>query len=184
MNIKTRHAYRFFLCSFALLIIMLLCGCPQKPDTTGIKNGQNYTRDLEALLNNSYETDFSTKDTPVVNINYQLPDGTKRTARFALDGYDTGKGIGYQCVTAEDKLHWEQARNDGDLETPDLNDSHLIQSEAIRYEYPIIFVCVYDYQDEFYTDKIVENQAFFMDELRALLATPEIVQWAKDGGYS
>lgn len=170
---------------YILLIVMtlLLSGCPQKRPYEAYENGKMFIRFVESALYYRYEVITYREDSPTVYINYELPDGTAKTAIFTLDGYDPEKKIGFRCVTEEDKQQWEQARLEGDLEAPDLGDISLIQQEAVRYEFPIIFICIYEYQSFTDDDQITENELSFKSDLDAILSAPEIDRWAEDGGY-
>lgn len=55
-----------------VIICIMLSACPQQPDITGIKNGQNYIRNLEAFFNVSYGINFLREDSPEVTIVYQI----------------------------------------------------------------------------------------------------------------
>ena len=159
---------------------LLLIGCDPIPLDI-IRNG-TYFRDMMDS-NMGYGVHFYHKSAPTVSIDYQLVDGITKTAEFRLDGYDAEKKIGYKLVLKDDKEEWEQMRSQGNLNAPDLNDAELIQNAAIRYQFPVLFMCAYQYQDELNQDEIDENAEEFIALYASLINAPEIKQWAEAGLY-
>lgn len=181
---KNRYnIFRFIILLITIQICLVLGGCPPKPNIDAVKNGDQF-KDVIVLAFNRYNVNFGTENLPIVNLVYTLSDGTEKEAKFMLDGYDADKRIGLQLVTLDDKILWEEERKDGNSEAPDLNDAKLIQEQAVKYDYPIIFICVYDYQDEYDGSQIANNRAAVYKELYALVETPELMKWAEDLGYN
>jgi hypothetical protein len=153
-----------------------------KPNTDAVKSGDAFKYVIEVNMQ-KYNVSFSTDNSPSVSITYERSDGTKKTAEFMLDGYDADKKIGYQLVTTEDKKQWDEERQNEDSEVPDLTDAKLIQEWATQYEFPVIFICVYDYQGEFDGSKIADNTVLVYKELYSILETPALMKWAENLGY-
>ena len=136
------------------------------------------------ILHNWYGVHLDKENVPTVYIQYQSQDGTSKTAVFKLDGFDFSKKIGYKLVRKKDKETWEYNRKKGNLDAPDMNDAELIQQAAIQYKFPVIFMWVYQYQDELSQEQMSDNCDEFDDRFEAIMSTPEMVKWAQDGLYS
>jgi len=156
-----------------ILFVLLLSGCPNQPSS-------DYVGMIKENMENGYGLRFDTADLPTVDIAYTMPEGTEKTAEFKLDGYDSEKEIGYKIVTLDDKEKWEQERLNGDSQAPDLNDADLIQEEATKYEFPVVFICIYDYQNDSNWDQIIENQETISNELYEIMNTQALKQWEKE----
>lgn len=177
------YIFRIEILFVLILICLILGGCPPKPNIDTVKNGEQF-KNVIVLAFNKYHVDFDSDNLPIVHLAYTLSDGTEKKVKFKLDGYDEDKQIGLQLVTLEDKILWGEERKNSDSEAPDLNDAKLIQQQAVKYDFPIIFICIYDYQAEYNGNQIANNRAAVYKELYALFETPELMKWAEDLGYN
>lgn len=163
---------RFVFCIILTINLIILTGCPQEPSS-------DYRAMFENIINDEYGVEFETESLPTVDITYLSLNGDKITATFQLDGYDVDKKIGYKLVTIENKSKWEKDRNNGSLEAPDLSDTELIQEAAFNYEYPILFMCIYDFNNSNY-EQIKDNQITLINEYRNLMKKPIMERWIGD----
>lgn len=154
-----------------IAMCMILSGCPSPPST-------DYKGMFLNDINIEYRVNFDTVAPPTVNI-YYFVNGMNKTAVFQLDGYDAEKNVGYKIVTVEDKNKWEQEYKDGITNTPDINDVALIQEAAANYEFPIFFICIYDYQNDYEFGKIVDNQTRIRNEYENVKKLEGIRQWSE-----
>lgn len=171
-----------------LIIVLLVCmclilaGCPSPTDRKAVKNGEAFKREVDSIMYNMYGVEFS-DTTEIANINYKGIDGTENTAIFKLDGFDATKMIGYKLVLNEDKAEWEQSRDAGGKNVPDLSNFESIQKNSADYKYPIIFISAYEYQDEKNEKQRVKNFGLFREELFKILDMPQLKQWSEKGLY-
>lgn len=93
------------------------------------------------------------------------------------------KKIGYKLVVEKDKMQWDNDLKNGNQEAPDMKDAELIQGAALKYEFPVIFMWAYQYQNDFNHDQIIDNGRAFSSDFVALTDTPEIIKWAEEGMY-
>ncbi len=156
----------------------LLTGCPQEIDPALIQSGELYDDVLCGALHSRYDINFSNEDTPTVSISYQIIGGSNKIAVFKLDGYDETKKIGYKLIKLGDEDLWYSEIKNGNLDVPDLAYYHLIQTAALEYDYPIIFIDVSEYQEDTDYDSLSNNEGRFFDELNySILISPTMVQW-------
>jgi hypothetical protein len=145
-------------------------------DTAAVKSGESFRMQITNKFNASYKIKFSSEDLPTVSIPYQLSDGTKKTAKFELDGYNDNANIGYKLVLAEDKILWDERIGNGDLEAPDMSDELIIQSACLQYDFPVIFLSAYQYQNDS-GNKALEDMDKFIDSLNKIMKSDEIKKW-------
>lgn len=175
-------------CSSIIQIIALLCvvlalSACDPPPPEYIKSGDYFRVDLTSQLLGNYEVNFSSENSPTVNISYSISDGTDKTAVFQLDGYDAEKNIGYKLVLQKDKEGWDESRTEGNEDAPDMNDAALIQQAAAEYKFPVVFMWAYQYQNQLSQYQVNKNINKFDDDLKALMKTPALAKWAYDGLY-
>ncbi len=165
--------------SLLLLSCLVLGGCPSAMDTEAVRNGDSFRLQIINRFDSYYNVDFDDSGLPLVYISYEISDGSTKTAVFQLDGYNEKAGIGYKLVLSNDKNEWDEKRNNGDKEAPDLNDEKLIQDACLKYDYPIIFLSAYEYQED--TDnKALQNLDSFIQNLNELLESNRIKDWARE----
>ena len=168
------------------ILIISLCvlsaGCPGAINNEDVKSGDFFRSEIVGRLHNLYGVNFSTKDVPIVNIKYDSTDGTK-TAEFQLDGYDSVKEIGYKLVTKADKSDWEDQKKDRKSEELEISDIAFIQQSCLEYDYPIILISSYMYQDDTQRETVLNNLDLFRAELNDLLDSDAIRVWAQEGLY-
>ncbi len=172
-----------FICFLTCILILfagIVCTGCDPIDSNLAKSGQLFDA-FSPKLHNMYGVHLSKEEVPTVSIAYQSQDGTAKTAVFKLDGFDFSKKIGYKLVLKKDKEEWEESRKKGNIEAPDLNDAELIQQAAVRYEFPVLFMWAYQYQDELSQEQMSENCDEFGDKFKAIMSTPEMEKWAQDG---
>jgi hypothetical protein len=87
-------------------------------------------------------------------------------------------------VTLNYKNSWFEERERGNLEAPDLNDFELIQEAALKNEYPILLINIYEYQNQTDMENIYKNQDKFFDDLYGLLNNQIMVEWFEKGLYN
>ena len=160
-----------------VIICFMLCGCPSVMEPEAIKTGESFRLQIINRFHSYYNVEFDEANLPVVNISYQTTDGTKRTAVFQLDGYSKKADIGYKLVLSEDKNEWEEKHSDGEEGAPDLADEELIQKACLVYDYPIIFISAYQYQNDT-GNKALENLDEFIQNLKELMETETMNDWA------
>lgn len=176
-----RNIKKGIIISFIILFgTLFLIGC-EYIQTDPVKSGEYFRQmiDLEGV----YGVYFSSENTPQIIVEYKKEDGKLKTAVFQLDGYDPEKKIGYKLVVEKDKTKWDNELKNGNQETPDMNDAKAIQKAALNYDFPVIFMWAYQYQNDFDQNHIRDNGQIFMKEFIELLKTPEIKAWAEHGMY-
>ena len=171
---------RFSIWVIVIIIVLLLAGCPQKIDREIIESGEYYKVAISSALHAKYEINFNEEDTPTILLTYQIDQYTTKNATIKLDGYDEEKKIGYKLITKNDKIEWEQDIEDGNTDVPDLEYYETIQTAAIEYEYPIIFIDISEYQNSYDIRSLTENDNKFFAELYNLFNTQAMAQWLKD----
>jgi len=172
----------FIILATIFMVTMLLTGCPQKITNDEIVSGDMYKDAISSVLYARYKINFSTEDTPTETIKYKADEETLATAVFQLDGYDAEKKIGYKLITKTDKAEWEQEIKNGNMEVPNVQCYRQIQTAAIEYEYPIIFIDISDYQTDTDEESLVRNNKNFFDEVDNLLNTSAMEQWLDEHG--
>lgn len=151
-----------------------LTGCPSYiPNQEEIRSGELFRAYLTTTFYEVYGVTFSKENVPAVEIEYQLSDGTKKTAAFTLDGYDDERKIGYKLVTLDVAAEWDKMRKEGDLEVPDLNDSPIIESKAVNYSFPVLFLWVPDYDKP-------QNEVKLYSKIMELLNTDTMKVWIRN----
>ncbi len=159
-----------------LLVLITMCmifsGCPDAPST-----------DYEGIFINNisieYRVNFDTMAPPTVNISYYV-NGNNKIAEFQLDGYDADKSVGYKIVTVEDKNKWEQDYKNEIINAPDINDVAFIREAAANYEFPIFFICIYNYQNDSDYREIIDNQQEISNEYESVKKLEGIRQWTEN----
>ncbi len=154
-----------------IIICVFLTGCPGYiPKEEEIRSGELFRAYLTTTFYNVYGVVFSKANLPTIKIDYQLSDGTIKKATFILDGYDDERKIGYRLVTLDDAAKWGNLRKEGNLEVPDLNDVSIIESKAIKYNFPVLFLWSPNYDKP-------ENFNKLNFKLEELLETDVMKEW-------
>ena len=166
--------------SLLLLSCLVLGGCPSAMDIEAVRNGDSFRLQIINRFHSYYNVEFDDdSDLPLVDISYEISNGSTKTAVFQLDGYNEKAGIGYKLVLADDKNEWDEKRHNGDEEAPDLSDEKLIQDACMKYDYPIIFLSAYEYQNDA-GNEAVKNLNLFIQDLNELMESDRIKRWARE----
>jgi hypothetical protein len=125
-------------------IALTFTGCPAIPDYEEQKNGKSIREYCKRYCEQHYGIVLKAENTPTAKLSYTI-NGKIKTASFQLDGYDSEQKIGFKFVTLSDIENWDQKREKGDAEAPDIQDAALLERSALAYEYPIIFIWMEEY---------------------------------------
>jgi len=172
---------RVVLCALFCAVSLCLSACPPRPDPEYARTGEYFCGPCTRAPKVKYQVIFETEILPNVIIEYRSAEGKEKRACFQVDGYDLEKNLAYKMVTQADQEKWEKAREEGDECAPDLADKEQIQKAALKNAVPVLFVCVYSYQNEneLEVERMMDNANKVSDEVRALLASPELAGWVK-----
>lgn len=167
-----------------ILVCMILAACPSPVDTEYIQNGDYFRSMITSELLGRYGVNFSASDQPMVSVAYLADEGSEKICEFILDGYDSEKHIGYKLVVKKDMELWEKSREKGELKAPEMRDREFIQKASLQFDYPIVFVWAYPYQDDLRQKDIEANRKEFKKSIEELLSNQEMINWAQQGLYN
>ena len=177
---KENPAFKKLTICIILAVCLLCCGCDGF-SVQEVKAGVPFKLQMEYLDIYALPLNFSYENAPEVKINYETEDGKNKIAVFRLDAFDANMKIGFKLVQQADKSEWDAARFFGSNSAPDMKDFELIQKAALQYDFPVLFLNIYQYQNEYEMGKVLDNSAELVEQAKDLFATPEMVNWSENG---
>lgn len=170
-----------------IIILILVCACFFAGSCDGfmsieINEGVPFyliMEDFDSIY--PIHMEFSYENAPWVGISYYAQNGEKKAAVFQLDGYDPEKKIGFKLVLEKDKRNWQIGRLLGQTYLPDMNDEEYIRKAALQYEFPVLFINAYKYQDNYARGEITQTNSAFKNDLQQFFRTSEIAAWSEKG---